>query len=56
MLGLTGTNVDDAVIPDLAKMKQLEYLFVGWTSISPEGLSQLRDALPKTTVVGGQPP
>jgi len=49
-LYLTSTSVSDSAVPHLAKLKNLEELYIRWTHISESGARQLREALPHCAV------
>lgn len=47
---LNETNVTDACIDDLAKLKNLKYLEATQTQLSPEGVAKLRSVLPECKI------
>ncbi len=47
---LTETAVSDAAIPELLKLTKLHNLALRGTQITPEGLAQLREALPRCAI------
>jgi hypothetical protein len=49
-LHLTGTNITDAAIPDLASLRRLSKLFIRWTKISDAGARNLAAALPNCAI------
>jgi hypothetical protein len=49
-LGLTDNQLTDAAVPHLSRLTKLRSLNLLRTSVSPEGLRQLRLALPGTQV------
>ena len=50
-LNLYGTGVTDAILPALAKHRKLKAVYAWKTKITPDGLSQLRKALPDAKLV-----
>jgi len=51
-LWLSGTGISDASVPEMVKLKNLTDLRVDGTQLTPEGVSRLRQALPKCEVIG----
>jgi hypothetical protein len=49
-LRLFGTRITDQSIPTLAKFKGLREIYLIDTRVTPEGLGQLREQLPSTTI------
>ena len=47
---LSRTPISDAAVPTLLGMSSLEYLDVADTSVTPDGIAELRKGLPDTTI------
>jgi len=53
VLNMYGTQITDASIPIIAKMKSLRRIYLWQTEVSPAGMQQLETALPNLKIIGG---
>ena len=51
ILATGGSGLTDKSVDDLAKLSQLEYLYLSRTQISPEGMNRLQRLLPNVTII-----
>ncbi|MGI9242648.1 MAG: ribonuclease inhibitor, partial [Verrucomicrobiales bacterium] len=51
-INLYGTQVSDAGLPDLAKIRSLKTMYFYKSKVTPDGLGKLRVAFPQAKIVG----